>query len=398
MDDTSGLSDDEVRDIAGEADKAESKAIIKKRADEEKSRLPSMIEEEKEAAWEELSPTPRKYDWIELISGEWLKGDFKAMYEKELEFDSDKLDLQVFDFDDIKQIRTHRVVTVSLMVEDDSYDGLLGLRHTTIAMMGILRLNGKKVSIIRGDGRVELERKHLISIAYGGENEYEYWSGKFNVGLDIRRGNSEKLDYTAIANLQRRSSKTRLQLDYLGNMFTTSNQETANNHRINESFNVFVTKKFYYTPLFAEYLRDKYQNIRDQYTVGVGIGYTIVDTKKVDWDISGGPAMIYVKYDTVEEGRDDSSRTAALELSTSYDVEVTKKIDFVFDYKLTLIKGDVGDYKHHMVTSLENEITKWLDVDIAFIWDYTQNPEPNADMSVPVKSDMQLLVSLGVDF
>jgi len=399
VEDSSGLTEKEVQAIAKKIDKAESEAIIDKKVKEDNQFTPfRVVPEKKPTVWEDLSPTPVKYDWIELKSGEWLKGHFKAMYDKSLEFDSKEMDLQTFDFEDVKQIRTHRIVTVSIVIEDDKDDGFFGLRQTKIEMTGILRLNEDIFHIIRGDGRLEFNRNQIISIAYGGDDEQDYWSGKINFGLDMRTGNSEKLDLTMMTNFQRRTSVTRLKLDYIGSILNTNDTETANNHRINESFNVFVTKKFFYTPVFSEYFRDKYQNIRNQYTVGIGIGYTFVDTKRVDWDISGGPAILYTEFDTVEEGKDTRKKTGSLELSTSYDVDITKRIDFIFNYKLTLTEKASGSYKHHMVTTLENELTTWLDIDLTFIWDYTKDPEPNADKSVPQQSDLQFLVSLGVDF
>ena len=397
--DTSGLSEEDVQQIAKEVDQAESEAIIEEENKKKKAMVPfRVVPEKKKTVWENLSPTPTEYDWIELKSGEWLKGKFKAMYEKELEFDSKEMKLQTFNFDKIKQLRTYRIVTVNIGVKHERDAGLFGLRQTTIEVTGILRLDGQTVTIIRGDGPLEFKRKQIISIVYGGEHEYEYWSGKITFGLDIRRGNNEKMDYTTIAKLQRRSSKTRLQIDYIGNIFNAKESETANNHRINESFNVLLTKNFYYTPIFSEYYRDKYQNISDQITLGIGIGYIFIDTKKVDWDISGGPAILYTQYDTVEEGKDKSSKTGALELSTRYDIEITKKIDFLFNYKLTISRDDTGSYKHHIVSTLENEITTWLDIDITAIWDYTHRPQPNEDKTVPEQNDIQLLVSVGVDF
>ncbi|MEA2111626.1 MAG: DUF481 domain-containing protein [Campylobacterota bacterium] len=384
--DTSGLSSEEVQNIAQDSDNAESRKTIKKQTTSNNG------------AWEQLAPTPERYDWIELKSSEWLKGEFKVMYEEELEFDSKELDLLTLDFEDIKQIRTHRIVTVRLLVEDENSSGLFGLHHTAIEVTGILRLNDQKVIIIRGDGNLEFQRKQIVSIVYGGNREAEYWSGKFNIGVDVQTGNTEKLDYSTIAKVQRRTSKTQLKLDYLGNISYINETETINNHRFNESFNVFTTRHFYYTPLFSEFFSDKYQNIHSQYTFGIGIGYVIVDSRRVNWSVTGGPAVVLTKYSTVEEGRDDSIKTGALELSTSYDVEINKKIDFIFSYKLTLTEKNAGSYKHHIVTALENELTSWLDIDLTVIWDYTLYPEPNEDATIPEKSDLQFLVSFGVDF
>jgi putative salt-induced outer membrane protein YdiY len=386
MKDTSGLSNVEIQKIAEKKDKKEQKKIIENPV------------KASDFAWKDLAPEANKYDWIELKSGEWLKGKFEGMYAKKLEFDSKKLKFQTFDFEDIKQIRTHRLVSLSIIIEDDRDDGLFGLKQTLIEATGILRLKGEKVTLIRGDGNLEFDRSQIVSIAYGAKSEAEYWSGKITLGLDTKKGNTNKLDFTVIANLQRRTSKTRLKLDYIGNIFNSSNQETANNHRVNESFDVFMTKEFYYTPVFSEYFRDPYQNIRQQYTVGIGLGYTLIDTKRTHWDISGGPALIYTKYDTVEVGKELTNRTGAVELNTAYDIEITKRIDFKFNYKITLTQKSAGEYKHHMVTTFENEITSWLDIDLTMIWDYTKYPKPNEDLTIPQKSDLQFVVSFGIDF
>jgi len=37
-------------------------------------------------------PPADKFDWIQLKSGEWLKGRIKAMQDRELEFDSEELE------------------------------------------------------------------------------------------------------------------------------------------------------------------------------------------------------------------------------------------------------------------------------------------------------------------
>ena len=47
--------------------------------------------------WGPPSALPEKFDWIQLTSGEWLKGDLKVLYDKKLEFDSDELDLLELD-------------------------------------------------------------------------------------------------------------------------------------------------------------------------------------------------------------------------------------------------------------------------------------------------------------
>src|SRR5271170_312605 len=47
-------------------------------------------------------------DWIQLTSGEWLKGHIKSMKQFSLEFDSDKLKDLTIDWEDIKTLHTSK--------------------------------------------------------------------------------------------------------------------------------------------------------------------------------------------------------------------------------------------------------------------------------------------------
>ena len=78
------------------------------------------------------------YDWLELTSGEWLKGDLRAMQNDRLEFDSDKLGLLKLDWEDVRQLVTER--THSVRSEDRR------------EYSGALRINEHRVSVIAQDG------------------------------------------------------------------------------------------------------------------------------------------------------------------------------------------------------------------------------------------------------
>ena len=55
-----------------------------------------------DTGWSPNAPAmPTEYDWVQLSSGEWLKGELISMYREELEFDSDELGLLVLDWDDV---------------------------------------------------------------------------------------------------------------------------------------------------------------------------------------------------------------------------------------------------------------------------------------------------------
>ncbi|MEA1919094.1 MAG: DUF481 domain-containing protein [Campylobacterota bacterium] len=375
--DTSGLTKDELRQKASEADKAQ--------------KTPN-------ALWKELAPQALHYDWIELTSGEWLKGKFKALYDKELEFDSKEFDLQSIDFHKIRQIRTYNVVSISIQAPQDQRSGFFSLQNTSIELSGILRLKENEVTIIQGSNTFSFTRDEVVSIAYGGERELQYWSGKVTLSLDVKKGNNDQLDYSAQASVQRRSPKTRLRFDYLGNLSQTNGIETASSTRLNEKFDLFVTPKFFVSPSTLEYFKDTYQNIAHRWTIGAAAGYTLIDRKNVEWDVSFGPAVVKTQYDTVAEDGELDHTSWAIQLGTIYEVELNKRTDLTCNYQFTAMDEKSGNYRHHTITKLENEITTWLDLDFTFVWDYLYEPTRDATGGTPDKNDYQLLVGLGIEF
>ena len=57
--------------------------------------FPSLLFAEEAAS--EWRPPDDGFDWVQLKNKEWLMGEIKSMYNDNLEFDSDNLDLQSID-------------------------------------------------------------------------------------------------------------------------------------------------------------------------------------------------------------------------------------------------------------------------------------------------------------
>jgi putative salt-induced outer membrane protein YdiY len=335
-------------------------------------------------AWVPPPPPPDDFDWIQLTSGEWLKGELKVLYAKKLEFDSDKLGLLEFKWKDVRQVRGHQIFSVR-------FEG-------PVTVVGLLQVTENKVFLAVGKERQEFERNQLIAIAPGEPKEINYWSAKISLGLNVSQGNTDQVQYNSKWNIKRRTSATRLVFDYLGNFSSTEGVETINNQRLNSFFDVFKTRKFFYRPIFGEYYRDLFKNIKSRVTLGAGIGYHIIDTPKTKWDMAGGPAYQKTQFDSVQPGQDSSESTPALVAGTHFETDLTKAIDFEGGYSFQILNEASGTYTHHLIATLESELTRWVDFDISFIWDRTQDPQPEADGRVPDQDDFYLIFSVGVDF
>jgi len=328
-------------------------------------------------------PMPEKFDWIQMTSEEWLKGELISMYDDSLEFDSKEFDLQTVDWGDVKEVRSKGTMQVAFE------DG-------TIAI-GRLFIDQQTVRVI-SDGEMSFPRAGLLSITAGAPKEINYWSIKASLGANIREGNSKQLETTSKASLIRRTPKNRINIDWLATFNRTDGETAADNQRASVGWNRYLSKRFYITPIYGEWYRDPFINIGSRWTIGVGAGYELIKTSKTTWDVNAGLAYQTTSFVSVEDGEDDSVDTPALRIGTAFDHELTKWMDFLFAYDLMIVNEDSGTYTHHLETGLELELTSLLDFDITFIWDRTRNPQSDQNGLVPKQDDYRLVFFLGFDF
>ncbi len=324
-------------------------------------------------------PADASFDWIQLTSFELLKGEIKNLYDDKLEFESDQLDTLYIDWEDIKVLQSNGVVSV-------------GFTDLSTKTGKLLVKDGK--TFIGGD---EFDRTKIMTIIAGEQTEANYWSSKISLGANLRSGNTSQVDYSAIANAQRRTTESRYNLDYLGNYSKTEGENNINNHRINTHFDWYLSKHFYLRPVFAEIYMDPIKNIQYKTTLGLGVGYDIIDTSKTEWSISGGPAYTYNKFDNVAVDQKESEGSAAMVIETVFDTEITSDIDFNTLYRLQYGNEISGGYTHHAVAGFSIELTDMFDLDLSFVWDHTNTPQPDANDTIPRQNDYQFIIGFGID-
>lgn len=151
-------------------------------------------------------------------------------------------------------------------------------------------------------------------------------------------------------------------------------------------------------PIFGEYYRDPFQNIGRRTTVGFGAGYQIIDSSKIDWHVSGGPAWQNTRFDSVTAGESTDEDTPALVLTTTAEWDITKWLEFDGQYRLQVVDEESGTYSHHLVASFETEITRLIDFDVALVRDRVQDPRPDEDGLPPQQDDLRTTVGLTFEF
>jgi putative salt-induced outer membrane protein YdiY len=323
------------------------------------------------------------FDWLQLKSDEWLKGYLDYVLDKKVQFESDKLEDLSLKLKDVRQIYSGKPMFTKFHGRDQVF-GTVVVSNTTVEVFG--------------PEQVTLPRAELTGITPGGERELDFWAAKATLGAAIQSGNTKQSTLNASAELSRRTPATQFLMNYLGNFSETEGTQSANNHRINLSYDVRLNRNWFLRPIQAEYYRDQLANIGQRITAGVGVGYYILDSDDLEWIVAAGPSYQYTRFETVEPGQSDTATTPAATLQTRFKADITSRLTFIQTYSGTLASEQAGLYSHHAVSTLEFEIKRHLELDMSFVWDYLQNPATESSGTVPQRNDFRLTLGVGVKF
>lgn len=361
------------------------------------------------------TPPAKDFDWMELQSGEWLKGEFKGMYSGDVEFDSDEFDLVTFELSDIKQIITKGDSVISLnrpmpiltalstrLHKDDKSNTSKNSNVKNEVIGKILFREGTFKVVMQDKSTKVLNLTDIASIAGGEPKESNYWSASIFLGVDVLSGNTKQTTVTAKAHAQRRSALTRFLADYLNTYTKIDNDtKTADNNRFTSSFDMYQTAHFYWRLASLEYLRDPFRNITGKYTVAVGLGYDIIYTPKTNWSVTMGPGYQYTSYSDYNSSNPasiESADTGLFFLNTKFDTEVTSDIDFIINYNAYFLNHNSGSYTHHAEIALETELINDFTIDLSLFWDRTKDPIAFADGSYPEQDDFKTMLAIGYSY
>jgi len=148
---------------------------------------------------------------------------------RKIEFYSEELDMLEVDSDDVRLFRSGEIKSVRL----------IGPR----TFEGMVSLTKDKIIITQGETQRVFDRSELISISSGAESELRKWTIKINLGLDLSSGNTDQTNYSAQADIRRRTAASRLVLNYLGQFSSSQGEDTADNNRLAAFYDIFKSKK-----------------------------------------------------------------------------------------------------------------------------------------------------------
>jgi hypothetical protein len=334
-------------------------------------------------AWAPPPPEPDSFDWVQLTSGEWLKGEIRVLYQDVLEFESEELDLLSLDLEDIRVIRSAQII-------------ILRVRSGATAT-GQLLIDGDAVTV-SGEDQLTTTRADILTITAGSPTERNFWSGDIAITGNFRSGNVEQVDSGISVRFQRRTVISRVTINFLSDFTQTNGVQTVDYQSGHFSWDRYRSATIFVRPFFADYFSDPFQNIAGRYNMGVGIGYQVIDTPRTDWTLFTGPTYQETVYDAVEPGENNKEKSWTLSAGTVFEISLTNRIDLLADYRFNFAKDEAGGYSHRMTSTLEIDLTDSLDFNISAEWSRTNKPKPNADGTLPQTDDYRMSMGVAYEF
>lgn len=328
-------------------------------------------------------PAEPEKDWVELTSGEWLRGTLLRIQRDELDFDSESLGEVSVALDDVRKIRTS--ADQALVTE--------GQR----ALHGRIVLEGDDLWI-EGERTVALDRDQLFAVLALHDGRAIDWTGRVTLGATTRSGNTNQNDLNGFVELLRESARTTWRTTYNGVVSRAGGVETANNHRLRSVHDVYLSRRLFITPPTFEAYRDRFQNIDTRIVAGATVGVRVVDGADQRWTVSTGPAYQFTRLETPAPGEEREDGSLAGVLRSEYTWDVADDVELGLDYQLNLSLEDASDYNHNLLARLSVGLLGDLTLDVVFVWDRVNEPRADAEGAVPLPDDYRTTVGLGWSF
>jgi hypothetical protein len=338
----------------------------------------AFADNEEEPSW--TPPKSKKWDWIHLNSGEWLKGEIKHMRERKIKFESDELDDLSIDLSDCRDIYMQRLSFLRIE-SGDTPEG-----------RGVLR--GDLLEFETVDGRkLEITRSEIVSIVPGGEREIDYWSFEAGADYAMQDGNTEQVDLSGRGGIYRRTATLRLLNDYRGIYGSQDGTKTTNNHRATSHLDIFLTSRFYLTVPTIEYYKDEFKNVKHRVSPGVGVGYELIRNDYVEFDVS--LSAVY-QFQESEDGEKSDDAAALVGIGLDFDLPAGTEFDNT--YRVQVVATDPDKTSHHIESILSFDIWGPLDLDLTFILDRIEKPETEDDGTEPDANDISIMAGFSIEF
>ena len=257
-----------------------------------------------------------------------------------------------------------------------------------------------RFEVASGAGRVAAPRDQVVAIRNDAEQEVndrlqhpglrDFWSGIFDTGLSLTRGNSSLLAYNLAATMARTVPRDKITA-YTTAVYATDNTTPPGRTTAHAVFggariDVNLKPRFFVFGL-ADFAYDEFQHLDLRSVFGGGVGLHVIKTKSTTFDVFAGgdyereafspnPPLVLTGLT-----RNTAEVIAGEELSWKMNSRTS------LDERFTVFPNlsNMGQYRFQLDSTAATKLKAWLSWQITFSDRYLSNPLPG------LKSNDQLL-------
>src|ERR1700676_1937227 len=213
-----------------------------------------------------------------------------------------------------------------------------------------------------------------------------FWSGLFDTGLALTRGNSSTVSYTLSAEGVRATARDKLTLYstyiYANDNTAPPNRTTANALRAGVRGDLNLTPRFF-TFAFADFETNQLQNLDLREVYGGGFGYHVMKTERTSFDLFGGLSYDRDSFASYTP-RNPPGTFVPAAVRHSAEAVLGEEFSSKFGKRSTLGErlsfypnlSHTGDYRFQFDTTVATQLKAWLSWQTTFSDRYISYPPP----------------------
>ncbi|MBM7035373.1 DUF481 domain-containing protein [Vibrio ulleungensis] len=337
----------------------------------------------------EIPSVPTKFDWLLVHKGELLGGDIIAMYDERVEFDSDEVGVHKVKMKDIKELRTKDIMQLRFL------DGTIIEGHLVIDEEHVYTMELPAVTY---------PRENILSITPSEKSGDSLWTGNLSLGFNFKSGNTESVDFYGNADVRYLVTTGRFNFTYramyeqVKNSDSGSSVVTEDNHRFTAQYDYFYSHQLYFTLPSYDLLLDELKNIKYQTSLGVAVGYEVIDITGLDINVYAGPSAQHTEFVNVEAGADDKVFSPALAFGLDFEYDITSDLEYFLVYDAKVVNKESGRFIQRIETGFDIEIVDDFDLELMTIIDNTAEPIADENGVQPKATDVVFAVGIEYEF
>jgi putative salt-induced outer membrane protein YdiY len=214
------------------------------------------------------------------------------------------------------------------------------------------------------------------------------YKGTLSGAVTLTDGNTDEVSAHVSANFEAKSKRHRFTLGGKYTYGESDDEITARNALGRIKYDFFVWKKLY-TYAQTRFERNDFQDLNLRSTIGLGVGYQILDTKRTSLFAEVG--VSYFNEDFME-AEDQKSTSARESIGFTFDI-VPKRIKFFHLHEFYYRWDKSDSYFFSSEQGLRFLLFRNFFANFQVDFDYNSQPAPGTE-----KSDTRYIAGIGYEF